>query len=316
MVKQAIKRLILRYFPELGERKHLPQLAKFVAIYDLPTDTPKASTPYRPYKAADIQLINPQTLEPTDAPVFQQVTLAIGQPNNAGVISHPKPGMLCLLQYIDGLNSLPVITAILPWQSLVPSSKHTDVSLLQSATSSIQGRDESWHMKTDRDISQCSDTSTVMARSRNEAYHERTCNIESHDITRIDGNQINEVMGALKTIVGEKALLTALEGVLIGSKKQIEIKAHDDMQLQSLRTLYAKAADLAKVEGATVWVGNNSVNAIRIILELIEVVAKTNEKIATHKHEMTKPPPINAAEFTGFKSKADALHGKLNPITK
>ena len=123
-------------------------------------------------------------------------------------------------------------------------------------------------------------------------------------------------MGGLKTLVGEKALIVALEGLLLGSKRQLDIKAHENMNLESLQTLHAKAKELAKVEGKTVWLGDSSVNAIQILLDLIDVVAKTNEKIATHKHEITKPAPLNASEFTGFKSKANALHDRLNPLVE
>ena len=218
MVKQAVKRLILRYFPELGERKHLPQLARIENIYDLPTHGSKISTPFRPYKAADIQLINPHTYAPLNVPIFEQVTLATGQASEAGLINEPKPGMFCLVQYIDGLNSAPIITSILPWQSLVPEHKHTDVSLKQNSRAQIKGSNGNWHIETDGDITQTSDTSKIEVRTRDENYHQRTCSIDTHDSLKIDGNQITEVMGALKTIVGEKALFVALEGLMLGTQ--------------------------------------------------------------------------------------------------
>ena len=127
MVKQAIKRLIQRYFPELSERKHLPQLARIEKIYDLPSGGAAISTAFRPLKAADVQLLNPLTGEPLAVPVFQQVTLGTGQASDHGLLNEPAPGMHCLIQYIDGLNSHAVITNLLPWQSLVPEHKRTDV---------------------------------------------------------------------------------------------------------------------------------------------------------------------------------------------
>tara|TARA_Y100000034_G_C6695499_1_gene306445 strand:- start:222 stop:341 length:120 start_codon:yes stop_codon:yes gene_type:complete len=39
-------------------------------------------------------------------------------------------------------------------------------------------------------------------------------------------------MGALKTIVGEKALIVALEGLMLGTQKQLDIKAHENMNLE------------------------------------------------------------------------------------
>ena len=316
MVKNAIKRLVLRYFPELGQRKHLPQLARIERIYDLPsTDT--ISSAFKPLKAADVQLLNPKTGEPLAVPVFEQVTLGTGQAPDHGLLNEPAPGMHCLIQYIDGLNSYPVITSLLPWQSLVPEHKRTDVTLQQNSRSKLQGRDGNWHLSTDGDITQTSDSSKVKSRNREEQYHQRTCSIDTHDITKVDGNQINEVMGGLKTLVGEKALIVALEGLLLGSKKQLDIKAHENMNFESLQTLHAKATELAKVEGATVWLGNNSVNVAQVLLDLISLVKDINQSLETHGHTSTgSGPPITKAQFTAYKTTADSLKSTLEPIVE
>lgn len=316
MVKNAIKRLVLRYFPELGQRKHLPQLARIERIYDIPA-TATISTAFRPLKAADVQLLNPLTGEPLAVPVFQQVTLGTGQASDHGLLNEPAPGMQCLIQYIDGLNSHPVITSLLPWQSLVPEHKRTDVTLQQNSRSKIQGRDGNWHIKTDGDITQSSDSSKIKTRNLEEIYHQRTCSIATHDIAKIDGNQITEVMGALKTVVGEKALIVALEGLLLGSKKQVDVEATENMNLTTLKTLHAKATELAKVEGKTVWLGNNSVNVAQVLLDLINLVKDINQSLETHGHTKTGAgPPITAGEFTAHKSTASNLKSTLEPIVE
>ncbi|MCF6442362.1 hypothetical protein L1077_23320 [Pseudoalteromonas luteoviolacea] len=315
MVKQAIKRLIQRYFPELSERKHLPQLARIEKIYDLPTNGGKISTPFRAYKAVDIQLLNPATHEPTDTPVFEQVTLATGQASDSGLVNEPKPGMHCLVQYIDGLNSHPVITSLLPWYTLVSEQKHTDVGLKQNARAQIQGRDGNWQIETDDSIMQVSDSSKVRARERSEQFHVKQSKIATHETNQIDGNQINEIMGALKTVVGEKALLTALDCVLLGSKKQFDIKAHENVNIESLMTLHAKAAELAKFEGATVWVGNNSVNAVQILLELINLVKDLCAALESHGHgKQGAGAPFNSADFATGGSTADSLKTSVEEI--
>jgi len=317
MVKQAIKRLIQRYFPELNERKHLPQLARIEKIYDLPSGAAAISTAFRPLKAADVQLLNPLTNEPLAVPVFEQVTLGTGQASDHGLLNEPMPGMQCLIQYIDGLNSHPVITSLLPWQSLVPEHKRTDVTLQQNSRSKLQGRDGNWHITTDGDITQTSDTSKTTARKSEQNYHERSINIASHDTIKIDGNQITEVMGALKTVVGEKALIVALEGLLLGSKKQVDIEATENMSLTTLKTLHAKATELAKVEGATVWLGDSSVNVAQVLLDLISLVKDINQSLETHGHkDQGAGPPITQGEFTGHKSAASSLKSTLKPIVE
>ncbi|WP_024608456.1 hypothetical protein [Pseudoalteromonas sp. TAB23] len=317
MVKQAIKRLIQRYFPELSERKHLPQLARIEKIYDLPSGGAAISAAFRPLKAADVQLLNPLTGEPLVVPVFQQVTLGTGQASDHGLLNEPAPGMHCLIQYIDGLNSHAVITNLLPWQSLVPEHKRTDVTLQQNSRSKLQGRDGNWHTTTDGEITQTSDTNKTTARSSEQNYHERSTNIATHDTLKIDGNQVTEVMGALKTVVGEKALIVALEGLLLGSKKQVDIEATENMNLTTLKTLHAKATELAKVEGKTVWLGNNSVNVAQVLLDLISLVKDINQSLETHGHkDQGAGPPITKGEFTGHKSTASSLKSTLEPIVE
>ncbi|MBQ4836768.1 MULTISPECIES: hypothetical protein [Pseudoalteromonas] len=315
MVKQAFKRLILRCFPELGERKHLPQLALIEKIYDLPTESGKISTPFRPYKAVDIQLLDPVTHEPTNTPVFEQVTLATGQANDAGLVNEPKPGMYCMVQYIDGLNSHPVITNLLPWGALVPEQKHTDVGLKQSSRAQIQGRDGNWIIETDDSITQVSDSSAVQARKRVEQFHVKQSTIATHETNHIDGNQINEVMGALKTVVGEKALFTALEGLLLGSQKQINIKARENVNIESLMTLHIKANELSKLEGAKVWVGDKSVNAIEVLHHLIIIVKDLCAKLENHGHsEQGAGPPLNKAELSELSKSAGELETNLSVV--
>ncbi len=317
MVKQAIKRLIQRYFPELNERKHLPQLACIEKIYDLPSSGAAISTVFRPLKAADVQLLNPLTGEPLAVPVFQQVTLGTGQASDHGLLNEPTPGMHCLIQYIDGLNSHAVITNLLPWQGLVPEHKRTDVTLQQNSRSKLQGRDGNWHTTTDGDITQTSDTNKTTARKSEQSYHERSTNIATHDTLKIDGNQVTEVMGALKTVVGEKALIVALEGLLLGSKKQVDIEASENMNLTTLKTLHAKATELAKVEGKTVWLGNNSVNVAQVLLDLITLVKDINQSLENHGHkDQGAGPPITKGEFTGHKSTASSLKSTLEPIVE
>lgn len=317
MVKQAIKRLIQRYFPELNERKHLPQLARIEKIYDLPNDAAAISTAFRPLKAADVQLLNPLTGEPLAVPVFQQVTLGTGQASDHGLLNEPAPGMQCLIQYINGLNSHPVITNLLPWQSLVPEHKRTDVTLQQSSRSNIQGRDGNWHTTTDGQIAQTSDTTKRKSRNCLENHHERNTNIATHDTLKIDGNQITEVMGALKTVVGEKALIVALEGLLLGSKKQVDIEAAENMNLTTLKTLHAKATELAKVEGTTVWLGNNSVNVAQVLLDLISLVKDINQSLENHGHTSAGAgAPITKSEFAAHKSAASSLKSTLESVVE
>ena len=319
MVKQAFRRLINRFMPEVAERKHLPQLARVEKVYDLPTNTPLISTPFRPLKAVDVQLIDSRTFEPLNTPVFEQVTIATGQSSEHGLLNEVAPGMVCLIQYIDGLNSQPVITSILPWQTLVPAHKNSDVALQQNAHSKLFGTNGDWHLNTHGQFKQQSQKQSAKHQSGEFEYHERKTTIAAHDELTVDGNQVNEILGALKTIVGEKALLIALDDFLLGSKKNFEIKSHENTLLESLKSLTTKAEALNKLQGQTVWVGNESNNVLQILLDLIALVKQINETLATHSHTSGgsgPPQPPIVTKFNGYAADSGQLKGQLEPIVE
>ncbi|TMP88504.1 hypothetical protein CWC05_03485 [Pseudoalteromonas ruthenica] len=315
MVPAAVRRLIERFHPELKQRQHVPQLARIEAVYDLPSQDAQISTPFRAHLAVDIQLLTPSG-EPKNTPVYEQVPLAVSvAASDAGVELSPHVGMQCLIQFIDGNNAMPVITHLLPFGQLVNERKRTDVSLKQSACSQVRGTNGDWHIHTDGELAQSANTMSIQSRRRSEHYHQKSTSIDSHDSTHVEGNQLNTILGSLKTTVGEKALLIALDNMHLGSQKQVDIKAHGNMNLETLKTLHAKAANLAKLEGQTVWVGNESVNVLQILLDLIAVVKNTNQTLAMHTHEGAGKSQ-QSGQFTGYQSTAAGLGNLLSPITE
>ena len=80
-------------------------------------------------------------------------------------------------------------------------------------------------------------------------------------------------------------------------------------------TLEVKAAQLARVQGATVWLGSDSVNVVQNLLDLIAIVKDTNGLLAKHTHSGAGTSP-QASQFSGFKSSASTLASNLSPITE
>ncbi|MOA69054.1 hypothetical protein D3C78_1970200 [compost metagenome] len=60
--------------------------------------------------------------------------------------------------------------------------------------------------------------------------------------------------------------------------------------------------------------GSNSVNALQILCDLIDLVEQMNSQIASHVHA-SSPAPNNAGDFSGNASTAAGLSGQLAPIT-
>ena len=89
------------------------------------------------------------------------------------------------------------------------------------------------------------------------------------------------------------------------------------MNLTTLKTLHAKATELAKVEGTTVWLGNNSVNVAQVLLDLISLVKDINQSLENHGHTSAGAgAPITKSEFTAHKSTASSLKSTLKPVVE
>ncbi|WP_018692491.1 protein-tyrosine phosphatase family protein [Algicola sagamiensis] len=43
--------------------------------------------------------------------------------------SIPQPGMCSLIQYIDGMDSIPVMTALLPCGMSIPQTRNNDIQI-------------------------------------------------------------------------------------------------------------------------------------------------------------------------------------------
>lgn len=107
-----------------------------------------------------------------------------------------------------------------------------------------------------------------------------------------------------------------MEGLILGSKKQIDIKAHEKMTLTTLKTLHGKATELAKVEGKTVWLGDSSVNVAQVLLDLISLVEQMSQTLSTHTHNSPLPTPTGKANFMSYKNEAQGLSIKLEPTVE
>jgi len=118
------------------------------------------------------------------------------------------------------------------------------VSLQQSHRSKLAGSNGDWQLQTDGEIKQASQKSIVEAQTSEQSYHERSTKVATHDINEIDGNQVNKIMGALKILVGEKAIITSLDNQFAMAEK--------------LATAIANATVRERVKNASVTITSGS----------------------------------------------------------
>ncbi|MGX9517968.1 hypothetical protein ACWX0P_03730 [Vibrio mediterranei] len=120
---KTIKRIVYRLFPELTGNWHLPQLAKVVALPELPKEG-DLSERFYPHYAADIQLLDSKLVERKDVPVMQAVPLPVpGIGEQAGRLEPPAIGAIVEIGFANGEPDKPFIRTVLGLGWKLPAIK-------------------------------------------------------------------------------------------------------------------------------------------------------------------------------------------------
>jgi len=120
-MREAIKRIVLRMFPELAGGYHLDRYARIIKISDPPPAGVKCDR-FRPYFAADIEILTPDGEPVPDFPKFEAVPLPVPAGGNSeGFFLWPRPGTIVTVRWIEGRPDHPVIQHIYPMGLTLPA---------------------------------------------------------------------------------------------------------------------------------------------------------------------------------------------------
>jgi hypothetical protein len=119
-MREAIKRIVLRMFPELAGGYHLDRYARIIKISDPPPAGVKCDR-FRPYFAADIEILTPDGEPVPDFPKFEAVPLPVPAGGNSeGFFLWPRPGTIVTVRWIEGRPDHPVIQHVYPMGLSLP----------------------------------------------------------------------------------------------------------------------------------------------------------------------------------------------------
>ncbi|MCF8088969.1 MAG: hypothetical protein K9L23_13035 [Desulfotignum sp.] len=195
-MRKAIKRIILRMFPELAGGYHLDRYARILKISDPPA-AGSVCDRFRPYWAADIEILTPEGESAQGFPKYEAVPLplpAAGQ--SAGFFLWPRPGTIVTVRWIEGRPDHPVIQHVYPMGLTLPDVPD-NMGKWQQRTGVHQAVDPTgnWERITDKDIQ---DT----AQNINQAA---------------DGNS-TETVGTTKTVTAGQAYQVTAPTITIGNQ--------------------------------------------------------------------------------------------------
>jgi hypothetical protein len=152
-MREAVKRIILRMFPELSGGYHLDRYARILKISDPPAEGVICNR-FRPYWAADIEIMTPEGTPAPGFPKYEAVPLPVlAAGPDEGFFLWPRPGTIVTVRWIEGRPDHPVIQHVYPMGLSLPAVPD-DMGRWQQRPGVHQtvDPDSNWERKTDKDI--------------------------------------------------------------------------------------------------------------------------------------------------------------------
>lgn len=324
---EQIKRINQRKHTELFSNIHLPILARVEAVSD-PVNQESLSERYRPRYAVDVRVLKPNGAPDELMPLFRAVPLPVAMAGlERGAYGFPEAGTIVELAFAFGLPDRPFIRTILTEGLSLPSVARGEV-LWQASTDVYQRADSAgnWHRSTTGDIYDDAVNYLLECYSANITVDEFYQKVRGNSIEEVIGVKTIEALGALKLLSAGTASLSALDNLNFTTGSDVNQKVGRDVKQRVGNNIdsLAVAKQLLRVKnGGKVWLGSEGENVLKILSDLIQVVANIANTASSHTHPytdngnpMNTQAPNQSGTFSGQKGNADSIKGRLDPIVE
>ncbi len=285
MLKQVIRKIVERLYPELAAGVHLPILAVVTGVPDPPSGGEMCSEETPKY-AVDIRLLKSDFTIDEAMPLMRDVPVALsGAAPDRGFALLPQPGTIVELAFAFGMQSHPYIRAVLPHGLKLPKIDELSMRWQQSGVSFQQvDAGGNWNRETSVNISD---------KAGENITHEAGVNIEETagaDIVRTAQQNITEtaLMKFARTVGLTSRETSGVEHTIIAPK---------------------------------LWVGSPSDNFLQIVADFMGATIAAFGELAAHTHTGNQGSPTSAPDCAkkikeiGVE-KNGAVKGRLEVIKK
>lgn len=306
--KSVERRKIEGEFPELADKMHLPKFGRVEAISDQ-ASAGQLNDPFRPRYAVDVQLLGEDGRPDKEAPLYRAVPLPVqfgGQ--EQGLLQFPTEGTLVELGFAFGRADRPFIRTVLGSGWALPDI--TPGEQLQQQRAEVFSR-------TDTVGNLCRHTDRRLHDRALQMHHQsddylgehgqHQLQVDQHSIEEVGGLKLIEALGAIELLAGDDLTLGSL-----GNMSQTTAGDLVEVVGQLHR---AVAGELQHLEAPRSWMGTNSVNIFRLLLQLMKVVEQLAATTASHTHG-SGPAPGNREVMAEQSKQAQHLSSQLEPITE
>lgn len=323
-MEQLVKRLVLKLFPELAGRYHLPLFGEVVGVRETPQQGDLADE-FRPFYAVDVQILTEHGEPDPNWPVLRDVPLALPVAGNEmGQFAYPDNGTWVELAFAYGSPNRPFIRSVVPHRLSLPPLERGE-QRWQHNPESFQRVDKNgnWERKTDLAILDESLERSIVALDNVEQYHQSTKETATNDTEVIGAIKQVKAYGAMVLQSGGTMDLAAVNHLRITTKANALIRVLGDMQqtIDGDKDTTTGGAWTSTTTGdqtlqaPKTWIGNSSENGLRLMSDLAQLVIDLANILATHTHPSTGQI-TESGQVTGIATSTTGIKDRIDTIAK
>ncbi|MGK4473096.1 hypothetical protein [Aeromonas molluscorum] len=304
--KSAERRKVEGEFPELADQMHLPKFGRVEAISDQAT-AGQLNDPFRPRYAVDVQLLGEDGQPDKATPLYRAVPLPVmfGGPEQ-GLLQFPIEGSLVELGFAFGRADRPFIRTVLgngwPLPDIAPGEQ------LQQQRAEVFSRTDTVGNLSRHTDRRMYDNAMEMHHQSDDylgEHGQHQLQVAQHSIEEVGAMKRVEALGAIELLAGDDLTLGSL-----GNMSQTTAGDLVEVVGQLRR---AVAGELQHLEAPRSWMGTDSVNIFRLLLQLMNVVEQLAATTASHTHG-SGPNPNQGNALRSQSQQAGNLASQLSLI--
>lgn len=275
-MKETIRKIVLRLFPELASGIHLPRLAMVTGVADAP-DQGGICDPFRPRLAVNVRMLDEHWNIDESQPEIEAVPVTIPAGGmERGFAALPEPGAVVEIAFAYGKQSQPFVRSVMPFRLSLPEIDSATMRWQQSAASYQEvDRAGNWSRITNATIT-------------DDALQHVTRCVEQirevvNEIATITGDSSTDVTGIRKITAGAIKAMAA-GSANIGAGANVNLTAAQDINQKAGRNNKSEAIGYQQIQGAKVWVGSSTENLLQLVSEFMQSTIEALAVLAGHTH--------------------------------
>ncbi|MCM8540969.1 MAG: hypothetical protein NE328_11900 [Lentisphaeraceae bacterium] len=317
-MKESIRKIILRLFPELKANLHVPVFGVVSSIPD-PPEKNVITDSFRPYYSVNIKLLDEHFNEDPAQPELKAVPVAqMAAGQERGFSALPEPGSIVEIAFAYARQSKPFIRSVLPYRMNQPAID-SDAQRWQQNYDSFQEADGggNWTRQTNGSITDdCAEHFTYCLDKLQTIVNE-VKTVKAHSSENVSGIK-KIIAGALKFLTAGTVSIGAADNANVTAGQHVNIacgvnslfKTGGDRKVETTGDVEETTdgnVDIAtngEVNDITIgthhkealnWYIGNAVDSIpHLTAEFMQTVTEALQILETHTHpSVTKPSQEN-----------------------